>query len=388
VTAKSRAAPLTNALAAAAAEAWKSGRIDPVRPLATPWLFDGVDLAELERRLLELHREVEGLIDDSLAIDPRVRANARLDLAAGRRLSFTRYDVMCPPDEPLEFRLLEVQAGDPSAMGFTDCLSAAFAAHVDARPAWLMESLRAHLGAPREIAFVVARGSMGDRDHALLAEHCRRNGWPARTVDPRALRFDGTHLSADGERVEVVFRDAIDELVEAPWSEGGKALLDAHAASAVTVFNPFSAAWADDKGLLTRLKSPHVPPTHLLDGARVVQVGAQREDWVLKPTDGFGGFGVVVGPFVTDAEWSQALAAAIAGPRRWVLQRHVALPRQTVAILDDQGRAHEDERFVVHSLWVHGVRFAGAFVRASQHPVVNVHRGGGLAPVFFRPRFL
>jgi hypothetical protein len=48
------------------------------------------------------------------------------------------------------------------------------------------------------------------------------------------------------------------------------------------------------------------------------------------------------------------------------------------------GSAHE--AFVVHSLWFHPY-LAGAFSRASTLPVVNVHQGGGLAPVFFRPPF-
>ncbi len=386
---RSRAAPLTASLAAAAAEVWRSGRLKPLRPLATPWLFEGVNEAELERRLLALHRKVEALLDDTLAIHPRVRDAARADLAAGRRLLFTRYDVICPPEAPLDFSLLEVQAGDPSAMGWSDHLSSAFAPHVAAHPKWLMPSHRAELGAPRSIAFVVVKDSIVEQDHLLLAEHYRAHGWQAQVVDPRELTFDGAALRARGTGVDVVFRDAIDELVEEPWTTGGEALLAAHAAGAVRVANPFAAAFADDKCLLERLSLAdvaQVPTTRVLTAGLARQLEAERAQWVLKPADGYGGFGVVVGPFVPGGEWGEALGSALAGPRRWVAQRYVPLPRQTVAVLDDAGAAHEEERFVVHSLWVHGDRFAGAFMRASQHPVVNVHQGGGLAPVFFASR--
>ena len=72
------------------------------------------------------------------------------------------------------------------------------------------------------------------------------------------------------------------------------------------------------------------------------------------------------------------------------MQRAVALPRQRVFPFaeGDSPKVVADERFVVHSFWTHEDRFAGAFMRASASPVVNVHQGGGLAPVFFHPPLL
>ena len=40
-------------------------------------------------------------------------------------------------------------------------------------------------------------------------------------------------------------------------------------------------------------------------------------------------------------------------------------------------------RFLTFSAWVIGRRFAGCYARAGEGRVVNVHQGGGIAPVLF-----
>jgi carboxylate-amine ligase len=205
--------------------------------------------------------------------------------------------------------------------------------------------------------------------------------------------------------VDAVFRDALEELFTADFTPGGRALLAAVQADAVVVMNPFAAALADDKALLEPLSTParwgpevakvlaaHVPCTRVVRERRVDWEGAEvdlpdflrsaREQLVLKPVDGYGGFGITVGPFATAAAWDAALQAALRKPGGFVAQRYHPLPRHRVVLPDGS----EQGAFVVHSLWFHPA-LVGAFSRASLQPVVNVHQGGGLAPVFFRPPF-
>lgn len=339
-----------------------------------------------------------------LMIDtPGLVAQMHRELSRGRGLGFTRLDVVCPNDAPANFQLLEVQAGDPSAMGWHDALAEIFGEAPSLMPA--------HRGAfealtkGRRIAFVVAKDSIVESDHRLLAEHYAKHGWQAVVVDPRELRFDGTQLLARGAPVDAVFRDALDELFVGEFTSGGTALLAAAKADAVVVMNPFAAALADDKALLEPLSMPgrwshelarvlaeHVPCTRVVRERRVDWEGSEvdlldflrsaREQLVLKPVDGYGGFGITVGPFVTAQAWDTALDEALRKPNRYVAQRYHALPRQQVTLLEG-GR---EEAFVVHSLWF-TPGLTGAFTRASLQPVVNVHQGGGLAPVFFRPPF-
>jgi hypothetical protein len=391
----------------AATALWKSGAIAPLKPLLEP--FAVRRSPALEAALATLERAYDALLSRWAEGDPalptiplpeNVREAALRDVRAGRRLLFSRFDVACPSDAPEGFALLELQAGDPSAMGYCDLLSRAFGL-----PETLMRSHRLQLErqtAGRRIAFVLPDQALLRADTEALAAHYRAHGWKARIVDPARLRFDGAHLLADGAPVDAVYRDALDELFPA-----GAALLEAHAAQKVTVANPFAAAVADDKAWLEVLSTAahwddatwatlrrHVPCTRVVSertvdwhGERVELVPflrANRARLVLKPCEGFGGYGVVVGPFVTAEVWTEAVLRALSG-QRTVVQEYVALPRHRVRWLDEAGSIHHDEAFVVHSFWQHAGRLAGGFVRASSAPVVNVHQGGGLGVFQLEP---
>ncbi len=384
----------------------RSGRVHPLRPLSSASTLPHRDVfaaagAAILRAVSSLltHAQPTELMTET----PGLLEVIKRELGQGKRLGFTRLDVVCPLENPAQFQLLEVQAGDPSAMGWHDALAEIFE-----EPPTLMPSHRRALEAltaGRRIAFVVAKDSIVESDHRLLAEHYARHGWKAVVVDPRELRFDGKSLRARGEPVDAVFRDALEELFLGEFAPGGTALLAAARAEAVVVMNPFCAALADDKALLETLSTPsrwsnelarvlaaHVPCTRVVRERRVDWEGEDvdlpdflrrgREQLVLKPVDGYGGFGITVGPFVSATAWDSALTEALRKPNRYVAQRYHPLPRQPVPLME--GTAAEG--FVVHSLWFHP-ELVGAFSRASMQPVVNVHQGGGLAPVFFRPPF-
>lgn len=383
-----------------------SGRVHPLRPLGAPSTLQHRDVfarigATLLRAVTSLlpHAEPTELIKET----PGLLEAIKRELSRGQALGFTRLDVVIPGFEPTKFQLLEVQAGDPSAMGWHDALAEVFDEPPTLMPAHrlAMESLTKG----RRIAFVVAKDSIVESDHRLLGEHYARHGWLSIVADPRDLRFENGKLLARGEVVDAVFRDAFEELFTGEFAPGGAALLAAVKAEAVVVMNPFSAGLADDKALLEPLSTParwsnelaavlaaHVPCTRVVRERRVDWEGrevdlpdfirASREQLVLKPVDGYGGFGITVGPFVTSAAWESALEIALRKPNRYVAQRYHALPREEVVLLEGT----RQNSFVIHSLWFQP-GLTGAFSRASLQPVVNVHQGGGLAPVFFRPPF-
>ncbi len=361
------------------AELYASGRVHPLRPLArVATLSDREMFERVGRPIFDSLSELVRIAPLPPLLEPYADVVAS-ERAAGRLLGFTRFDVAIHRDAPEQFQILEAQAGDPSAMGWHDALCES----LGEKPV-LMESHRRAFEAltpKRRIAFVVVRESIVESDHRLLAEHYTANGWHALVTDPRELHFDGTRLHARGEPIDAVFRDALDELFVGDFKPGGEALIAAMRANAVVVMNPLAAAIADDKSLLaplSELHPAHVPQTRVLTSNIEADVRANRAELVLKPVDGYGGFGIVVGPFVNDAEWNAAVTHALSAGR-FVVQRYVPLPRERVELLDGS----EIEAFLIHSLWFHP-HLAGAFVRASTNPVVNVHQGGGLAPVVFR----
>jgi hypothetical protein len=344
---------------------FRSRKLHPLRPFLSPWRMSGRE--RLEAAGAVICRAVESLLGES-------------------PLGFTRLDVVCPPDAPHDFTLLEIQAGDPSAMGWHGALAQAFGEAPS-----LMEAHRAtfeQLTTGRSIALAVKRGSIVESDFQLLAEHYEAHGWKALVVDPSELSYDGSRLHARGTPVDAVFRDALDELMPTP---GGPALVGAVRERKVALMNPLFTARADDKSLLEALSTParwdaettrvlqaHVPWTRVVRDVDFSEhLLKEREQLVLKPVDGYGGIDVTLGPFASPAQWQAAVDTALAKPGRFVAQRYCALPRQPVHTLEGPADA-----YVVHSLWF-CPQLCGAFYRGSQAPVVNVHQGGGLGPTFF-----
>lgn len=381
----------------------QSGAVAPMKPLASAWELRA-PIARAAEALVAcvdvlLKRWVERAPGPTLRLYPRLEPLARFDGEAGRRLFSTRLDVVCPPEAPEHFQLLEVQAGDPSAMGWVEQLLGALKL-----PRWNLadshrRAVERHTSA-RRIAFVVVNESIVESDHRALAAHYRAHGWSAVVCDPRKLNFDGETLRADGQPVEVVFRDAIDELFDAPWTSGGEALVAAQRAGRVLVLNPFTATVADDKAWLETLStrdgwseeqwellSRHVPWTRRLTEAHAAHARANRSSLVLKPVDGYGGYGVVIGAETSEPGWNAAVDAALTGPKPCVVQRYVPLPRQGVWRLTSDGRAELASLRVVHSFFCHDGAFAGGFVRAAEGAVVNVHQGGGLGPLYLADGF-
>ena len=360
------------------------GRVRPMRPIASvEWLTHHAELERAGQAILS-----------ALPL-PAERGEGR---GEGQTLGFTRLDVAFPSTDPTTFQLLEVQAGDPSAMGWHDALADALGGHATLMPSHrrVFESLTRG----RRIAFCVLDGSIVESDHELLREHYAAHGWDAVRVDPKELSWNGAQLLARGKPVDALFRDALDELFDLPSSKaGGEALRHALAGKAVVVLNPLEAARADDKALLEPLSDALpalVPWTRVVTEREVEWEGRVRslrdvletaaDQLVLKPVDGYGGFGITLGAFVDQPTWRAAVADAFAAPGRFVVQRYTPLPRQTVPLLDGR-EVRTVDAWVVHSLWFHPepgtqrFQLVGAFRRASTHPVVNVHQGGGLGVV-------
>ncbi len=149
-------------------------------------------------------------------------------------------------------------------------------------------------------------------------------------------------------------------------------LLAAERAGRVTVVNPFGAVVSQNKLSMAfiwehRDQFPkasqqwiadYLPETHRmidLDPARLNQ-----EDWVLKSVYGCEGDSVVVGRFVSDEVWRQAIAQAL--PRHWIVQRYF-----DVAPLSPN--LDESDQYAGwlpnHGIFVVGGRAAGIYTRLS-----------------------
>ena len=116
-------------------------------------------------------------------------------------------------------------------------------------------------------------------------------------------------------------------------------------------------------------------------GDLVPWVRRSRERCVIKPSRGYGGTDVVLGPDVTDAAWDAALERAIAGPEQWVVQALATVPTRTMVLAGGSAGALRREHVRTVLGFFTSPDGVAVMVRASTSDVVNVAQHGGLGAV-------
>ncbi|MBC7725747.1 MAG: circularly permuted type 2 ATP-grasp protein [Burkholderiaceae bacterium] len=203
--------------------------------------------------------------------------------------------------------------------------------------------------------------------------------------------------TAGPTRVDVIYRRVDDEFLDplqfrADSMLGSPGLLLAARLGNVTIANAIGNGVADDKLVytylpdLTRYYLAEEPILANVDTWRLEDPGALEEvldrldELVVKPVDGSGGKGLVVGPDATRKELDELRTRLIADPRGWIAQPVVQL--STIPTLVDEGLRprHADLRpFAVNDgtdIWV----LPGGLTRVALPEgqlVVNSSQGGG-----------
>ncbi|MGB7979176.1 MAG: circularly permuted type 2 ATP-grasp protein [Candidatus Nanopelagicales bacterium] len=272
---------------------------------------------------------------------------------------------------------------------------------VDEYPARLLSALLA--GAPVGVAeptvVVLTPGvhNSAHFEHAFLA---RRMG--VELVEGRDLfcRDGGVRMrtTRGSEPVHVIYRriddDYLDPVHFRPDSVlGVPGILNAARAGAVTIANGVGNGVADDKAVYPYVptivryylgEEPVLPNVHtydLSDPDQQAHVLPRLDRMVVKPVDGSGGYGIVVGSRASDEELVTAAAAIRAEPRAWVAQPIVALSTSPTVVEGGLlAPRHLDLRpFAVNDgqkVWVlPGGLTRVALVQGSL--VVNSSQGGG-----------
>ena len=279
-----------------------------------------------------------------------------------------------------------------------------FASHrvrrVDSYPARLLEALRRT--APESVAdpcvVVLTPGVHNSAyfEHSFLA---RQMGVELVEGGDLVCQDDALYMrtTAGLQRVDVVYRrvddDFLDPLMFRPDSVVGCAgLLHAARAGRVTIANSPGTGLADDKAVY-----PYVPEmiryylgeepvlanveTYRLEDPAVCSWVLDRLDrMVVKPVDGSGGYGIVIGPQADDATLAGLATAVRADPRHYIAQDPVALSTAPTFVGGAMAPRHLDLRpFAVHDgddVWV----APGGLTRVALHAgslVVNSSQGGG-----------
>ncbi len=260
-------------------------------------------------------------------------------------------------DEAGEFRVLEDNLRCPSGVSYVlenrrtlaHVLPEVFAGQqvrsVAEYPERLLDALRA--AAPSDVSdptvAVLTPGvhNSAHFEHAFLA---RRMG--AELVEGRDLFCRDDRLwmrTVRGARpIHVVYRRIDDEYLDpvhfVPDSLlGVPGLLNAARAGNVAVANAVGNGVADDKAIYPYVPAmieyylgerpllPNVETYDLADADQRRHVIAHLDRMVVKPVDGSGGYGLVIGASATDAQLAQVAETIEADPRGWIAQPIVTL---------------------------------------------------------------
>ncbi|MEI5675633.1 MULTISPECIES: circularly permuted type 2 ATP-grasp protein [unclassified Nocardioides] len=315
-------------------------------------------------------------------------------------------------DNAGEFRVLEDNVRVPSGVSYVmtnrRAISAALpetiAEHrirpVAAYPQRLLAALRA--AAPAGVAdptvVVLTPGVYNGAyfEHALLARtmgvelvegrdlECRRGRVMMRTTKGLAP-------------VHVIYRRVDDEFLDpvhfrADSVLGCPGVIDAARAGNVTIANAVGNGVADDKLVYTYL--PDIIRYYLSEEPVLRNVDTWRcgepdhreevldrlDELVLKPVDGSGGKGIVIGPRASRTELDELREKVVEDPRAWIAQPVVQLSTVPTFVDGELGPRHVDLRpFAVNDgtrVWV----LPGGLTRvalAKGELIVNSSRGGG-----------
>lgn len=381
----------------------EAGLAQRVRALDA-WVADVYD----ERRALGAGIVPERVLTGIAFLEPDLRDLPPIN---GAHISVAGLDVV--RDVNGEFAVLEDNVRTPSGMAYALAARRSVTAHLpwdgprrDPR-AEIADGLGRALEATRPpgedgVAVLLSDGPSNTAwwEHQALASLA---GVPL--VVPSQLRIRGDHLCLrDGDRpVSALYRRTDGDRLRGDDGELtpiGELLLGPLRAGTLGLVNRFGTGVADDKRVypyvdeLVRFyigEEPLVPSVACFDLAEpgIREQALDRiDELVLKPRDGHGGHGVLIGPNASATELRDAAAQVRADPEGWIAQELVILSTHPTIVDGRLAPRHVDLRpFVL---------FDGTDVRAipggltrfaliEGEMVVNSSRGGGAKDTWVAP---
>ncbi len=249
----------------------------------------------------------------------------------------------------------------------------------------------------------VALLSAGPADSAFFEHRLLAQQMDVPLVTARELQVteDGVYLVGTGarRRLSALYR-RIDErtLLAAEGADLrpiGRAMCNAVARGKVALLNAMGNGVADDKLVYAYVPDmisyylgedvllDNVPTYPCVDPDRRAEVLDRLDELVLKPVDGYGGEGIVIGPHAGRTELAEVAEAIRSDPAAWVAQDLVMLSTHpTFSEGKLEPRAVDLRAFVLQSRWGTGTQVEvtpAALSRAAPAGslIVNSSRGGG-----------
>lgn len=395
----------------------------PTCPFLRPHIITRTQYDEVARAAqtiaLAIERLVErALIDDELMRElsptPREEQLARIDPGYSRLCVTSRLDAYLSDDG---FQFLEYNAESPAGVGDQMQLEKVLfgLSHMKqllgSRAHWRPEPhkrlLQSLLQAYREwggdkehpqIGIVDWKGVSTESEFRILQKYFTSEGCPTIIADPNELKYSNGNLSVGDFAIDIVYkRVIIHEFLERCSQD--HPLARAYADGRVCMANSFRTKLGHKKAGFAILSNQryadlftveevevfrrHIPWTRRVnEGATnfageeqslIKLIRDQREKFVLKPNDDYGGHGVFLGWETSPDDWERAITLALDRP--YVVQQRV--PLKKIPMPTFAGGLHLEEMFVDFNPFLFHNEVEGALVRLSSSSLLNVTSGGG-----------
>ncbi|HEX7998772.1 MAG TPA: hypothetical protein VF528_10315 [Pyrinomonadaceae bacterium] len=250
------------------------------------------------------------------------------------------------------------------------------------------------------VAILDWAGLLTAHEFVLLRNYFVGRGVPTIICAPDELEYKNGQLRCADFRIDLIYKRVIIHELLARVDESHP-LLRAYSNRDVCLINPFRCKIAHKKAAFELLtdeeraswfSSPElevikrcVPWTRRVRERKTIYRGQSidllehvrknRQDFIIKPNDDYGGHGIFFGQHSTDAVWEQQLAAALSDGD-YIVQEALNLRTEEFPIFNEQQWSLQ-QMFVDTNPFIFRGKVEGAMVRLSDTPLVNVSSGGG-----------
>ena len=248
------------------------------------------------------------------------------------------------------------------------------------------------------IAIVDWKGVSTETEFQILKEYFESEGYRTIITDPRELQYDGTALFADGLQIDILYKRVIIHEFLEKYDETHP-MARAYIERKVCMANSFRTKVPHKKLGFAILSDPayehlftpeqiscirqHVPWTRRVRASSVIFNDAEinllellrreRERFVLKPNDDYGGAGIFIGWEMDADAWEQAIQLALSKP--YLVQERVAVRKVALPMFTD--RVEAEEMLVDFDPFLFLNHVEGGLVRLSSSSLCNISSGGG-----------
>jgi hypothetical protein len=395
----------------------------PTCPFLRPQIIRRKDYeavkAAAEVIALAFEKLVESALQDPalfkcLGLTAREAEMARIDPGYERLCVSSRLDASVTANG---FKFLEYNAESPAGVGDQMQLERLLLQipHIvdflERNPSWMprphQELLKSLIAAYHDsggqeekphLAIVDWKGVATASEFVVLRDYFEANGYSTVIADPNELQYDGDTLSVGDFRVDILYkRVVIHEFLGR--CDPDHPLVHAYRDRRVCMANSFRTKIAHKKAGFAVLSDPayahlfqseeidvfrrHIPWTRCVKSSVTTfhdeerdllsLIEGERQRFVLKPNDDYGGQGIVLGWETSANDWKQAIAVAIEQP--YVVQERVEMARTRIPVFSD--RVKLEEMYVDFNPFLFNNKVEGALVRLSGSSLLNVTSGGG-----------